>query len=80
MSDIGRRLLALAGIGNNQRVKHLYSQTAVDLLPRDLPLRKSSRVRERAESIALLAGIAAFWVFVFVLNFFVGQFSTPLIR
>lgn len=80
MSGIGREPGTLAGIGNNQRVKHLHSQTAVDLLPRDLPLRKSSRVRERAESIALLAGIAAFWLFVFVLNFFVGQFSTPLIR
>jgi len=53
---------------------------AVDLLPKDWQLRKSARLRERAESLALLAVIAAFWVIVFALNFFVGQSSQPLIR
>lgn len=61
-------------------MKHLESRLAVDLLPKDLPLRKTARMRERAESIAILAGIAAFWVVVFTLNFMVGQASTPLIR
>jgi hypothetical protein len=51
-----------------------------ELLPKDLPLRRSARMRERAESIAILAGIAAFWMLVFTLNFLVGQSSTPLVR
>ncbi len=53
---------------------------AVDLLPKDWRLRKTARLRERAESIVLLLAIAAFWVIVFTLNFFVGQSSQPLIR
>lgn len=52
----------------------------VDLLPKDWQLRKSGRLRERAESIALLLAIVAFWMIVFTLNFFVGQSSQPLIR
>jgi hypothetical protein len=61
-------------------VKHSRGPLAVDLLPKDLPFRRTARMRERAESIAILAGIAAFWMIVFTLNFFVGQASTPLIR
>jgi hypothetical protein len=60
-------------------VKH-SRPLAYDLLPKDLPLRRSARMRERAESIAILAAIGAFWVLVFTLNFFVGQSSTPLVR
>ena len=51
-----------------------------DLLPKDFELRRSARLRERAESIALLSAMAAFWALVFGLNFLVGQASTPLIR
>lgn len=51
-----------------------------DLLPKDWQLRKSARLRERAESVMLLLAIAGFWVVVFALNFFVGQSSQPLIR
>lgn len=51
-----------------------------DLLPKDWQLRKSARLRERAESVALLLAILGFWVIVFALNFFVGQSSQPLIR
>ncbi len=63
-------------------MKHYYSRAhdSLDLLPKDLPLRHSARLRERAESLVLLGAIAAFWVLVFMLNFFVGQFSTPMIR
>jgi hypothetical protein len=62
-------------------VKQPRSKAAtLDSLPKDLPLRRSARLRERAESIALLSVILAFWAFVLVLNFFVGQFSTPMIR
>lgn len=63
-------------------IRHPRSSTpiSIDLLPKDVPFRQSARLRERAESIALLAGIAIFWVFVFTLNFFVGQYSTPMIR
>lgn len=53
---------------------------SLDLLPKDWQLRKSGRLRERAESLALLLAIATFWVIVFALNFFVGQSSQPLIR
>lgn len=53
---------------------------SIDLLPKDWQLRKSGRLRERAESIALLLAIVAFWMIVFTLNFFVGQSSQPLIR
>lgn len=56
------------------------SPISLDLLPKDMPLRRSARLRERAESIALLVAIAVFWVFVFALNFLVGQYSTPMIR
>lgn len=59
-------------------MKHFRAHT--DLMPKDLPFRKSARLRERAESIALLGGILGFWVLVFTLNFFVGQASTPLLR
>ncbi|HET7813590.1 MAG TPA: hypothetical protein VFL13_04390 [Candidatus Baltobacteraceae bacterium] len=59
-------------------MKHLRSHA--DLLPKDLPMRRSARLRERAESIALLCGILGFWVLVFTLNFFVGQASTPMLR
>jgi hypothetical protein len=52
----------------------------LDLLPKDWHIRRSGRLRERAESIVLLLAIATFWVIVFTLNFFVGQASTPLIR
>lgn len=67
--------------GNKQNVKG-YPQTrsAAELLRNDLPLRRSARLRERAESLVLLAAIAAFWVLVLTLNFFVGQYSTPMIR
>jgi hypothetical protein len=58
-------------------VKH---HSAIDLLPKDWQLRKSARLRERAESIMVLLAIATFWVIVFALNFFVGQASQPLIR
>lgn len=58
-------------------VKH---NPSLDLLPKDWQLRRSARLRERAESIALLLAIAGFWVIVFTLNFFVGQSSQPLIR
>lgn len=58
-------------------VKH---HPSLELLPKDWQLRKSARLRERAESIAILLAIAAFWVIVFTLNFFVGQSSQPLIR
>ena len=61
-------------------MKHPRAIASYDLLPKDYELRQGARLRERAESIALLSAIAAFWVFVFTLNFFVGQFSTPLIR
>lgn len=54
--------------------------THLDLLPKDFELRKNARLRERAESLVLLGVIAAFWVFVVALNYFVGQASTPLIR
>jgi hypothetical protein len=54
--------------------------TALDFMPKDLPMRRTARLRERAESMVLLALIVCFWVFVFTLNFFVGQASTPLIR
>lgn len=64
-------------LGNTENVKH---NPSLDLLPKDWQLRKSGRLRERAESIALLLAIATFWVFVFTLNFFVGQSSQPLIR
>jgi hypothetical protein len=53
---------------------------ALDLLPKDWQLRKTARLRERAESITILLAIATFWVIVFALNFFVGQSSQPLIR
>lgn len=56
------------------------SPLSLDLLPKDEPLRRGARLRERAESIALLVAIAVFWVFVFALNFLVGQYSTPMIR
>jgi len=52
----------------------------VDLLHNDLPLRRTARLRERAESLVLLGIIAGFWVLVLTLNFFVGQYSTPMIR
>jgi hypothetical protein len=69
---------SIAGfLGNNRIVKH---HPSIDLLPKDWQLRKSARLRERAESIALLLAIAFFWVIVFTLNFFVGQASQPLIR
>ena len=55
-------------------------RSPVDLLRNDLPLRRSARLRERAESIFLLAMIAAFWIVVLTLNFFVGEYSTPMIR
>lgn len=58
-------------------VKH---HPSLDLLPKDWQLRKSARLRERAESICVLLAIATFWVIVFALNFFVGQASQPLIR
>jgi len=61
-------------------VKHSRPGLTLDLLPKDYELRKGARLRERAESIALLSAIGAFWVLVFALNFFVGQSSTPLIR
>jgi len=63
-------------------VKQPYAQvhSTVDLLPKDLPLRRSARLRERAESLILLAVIASFWILVFTLNFFVGSYSTPMIR
>lgn len=64
-------------LGYNKRVKH---HSSVDLLPKDWQLRRSARLRERAESLALLLVIVAFWVIVFALNFFVGQSSQPLIR
>jgi hypothetical protein len=69
-------------LGNNRIVKQHYGRvhSVVDLLPKDLPLRRSARLRERAESLALLGAIAAFWVLVFTLNFFVGAYSTPMIR
>ena len=56
------------------------SRSAVDLLRNDLPLRRNARLRERAESLILLAAIAGFWVLVLTLNFFVGEYSTPMIR
>ena len=52
----------------------------LELLPKDFELRKGARLRERAESIAILSAMGAFWLLVFTLNFFVGQASTPLIR
>jgi hypothetical protein len=52
----------------------------LDLLPKDWQLRKTARLRERAESLVVLLAIAAFWVVVFTLNFLVGQASHPLIR
>jgi hypothetical protein len=55
-------------------------RAAVDLLRNDLPLRRSARLRERAESLVLLGMMAGFWVLVLTLNFFVGEYSTPLIR
>jgi hypothetical protein len=55
-------------------------RSAVDLLRDDLPLRRTARLRERAESLILLAVIAGFWVLVLTLNFFVGEYSTPMIR
>ncbi|HLI97072.1 MAG TPA: hypothetical protein VKT72_13470 [Candidatus Baltobacteraceae bacterium] len=58
-------------------VKH---EPALDLLPKDWHIRKSGRLRERAESIVLLLAIGVFWLIVFTLNFFVGQSSQPLIR
>lgn len=63
-------------------MKHVHPRAhpALALLPKDLPLRRSARLRERAESIALLTGIGLFWVFVITLNFLVGQYSTPMIR
>lgn len=64
-------------LGNTENVKY---DPPVDLLPKDWQLRKSGRLRERAESIALLLAIVAFWMIVFTLNFFVGQSSQPLIR
>lgn len=64
-------------LGNKEEVKH---NPSLDLLPKDWRLRKSARLRERAESIVLLLVIAAFWVIVFTLNFFVGQSSQPMIR
>lgn len=68
---------ALSILGNKQTVR---PHSSLDLLPKDWRLRKSARLRERAESVALLLAIAAFWVIVFTLNFFVGQSSQPLIR
>ena len=65
-------------MGKNQDMKQL--QPHPHLAGKDLPLRRNARLRERAESLILLAGIMAFWVFVFTLNFLVGQASTPLIR
>lgn len=53
---------------------------SLDLLPKDWRLRKTARLRERAESVMLLLAIAVFWVIVFTLNFLVGQSSQPLIR
>jgi hypothetical protein len=67
----------LRAFGNTIDVKH---QPAFDLLPKDWQLRKSARLRERAESIAVLLAIAAFWAIVFALNFFVGQASQPMLR
>lgn len=55
-------------------------RSAVDLLRNDLPLRRTARLRERAESLILLGIIAGFWVLVLTLNFFVGEYSTPMIR
>lgn len=54
--------------------------TSLDLLPKDWRLRKSARLRERAESVIVLLAIAAFWLLVLALNFFVGQSSQPMIR
>lgn len=62
-------------------MKHVRPDlNTLDLMPKDLPMRRSARLRERAESVALLGGIAGFWMLVFVLNFLVGQASTPLLR
>jgi hypothetical protein len=68
--------------GNKTIVKQLSAQVhpSDDLLSKDLPLRHSARLRERAESLMLLGGIAAFWVLVLALNFLVGAYSTPMIR
>lgn len=77
LSDDELKAVAGLSLGNNHTVKNSHT---FDLLPKDLPFRKSARLRERAESIVLLVGIAVFWTIVFTLNFFVGQASTPLIR
>ena len=62
-------------------MKHPHAKVStLDLLPKDLPMRRSARLRERAESLMLLGGILVFWIFVFTLNFFVGQASTPMLR
>ncbi|MFN2449335.1 MAG: hypothetical protein ABR508_06010 [Candidatus Baltobacteraceae bacterium] len=52
----------------------------LDAVAKDLPMRRSARLRERAESLVLLGGIMAFWAFVYALNFAVGQASTPMLR
>ncbi|HZZ65106.1 MAG TPA: hypothetical protein VFE17_06395 [Candidatus Baltobacteraceae bacterium] len=62
-------------------MKHPYAPAhSTEFLPKDLRFRRTARVRERAESLALLAAMAGFWIIVFTLNFFVGAFSTPMLR
>ena len=61
-------------------MKHSRPGLMLELLPKDFELRRGARLRERAESIAILSAMGAFWLLVFTLNFFVGQASTPLIR
>lgn len=63
-------------------MKHSYApvHSTTDLLPKDLPFRRSARLRERAESLIVLAAMAGFWILVFTLNFFVGAYSTPMLR
>ncbi|HEV3155036.1 MAG TPA: hypothetical protein VGZ02_14605 [Candidatus Baltobacteraceae bacterium] len=61
-------------------MKTLRPDITLELLPKDYELRRGARLRERAESIAVLSAMGAFWALVFALNFFVGQASTPLIR
>jgi hypothetical protein len=56
------------------------SRSQIEVLPKDLPMRRRVRVRERAESMCVLLAMAAFWVVVFVLNTLVGQAEHPLIR
>jgi hypothetical protein len=67
----------MGAAGYNTFVKH---HQTLDLLPKDYELRKSARLRERAESIGVLLAIGTFWAIVLVLNFLVGQSSQPMIR